>query len=74
MFKKPTSSEKGKKKTVNGKDYYLCEVLKVWGAHTPEECNAKKNNQSEKSDKKQMKFSKSLAALVGELSSFSDEE
>ena len=44
MTRPPTPREKGKSKTVNGKEYWWCVPRKCWARHHPRDCCAGNNN------------------------------
>ena len=67
MFEPPTSTEKKKARRVEGKTYYWCDAAKVWGTHTADECRAGKDkhyDNKSSTDKRKIKFSKALQAVV----------
>ena len=67
MFEPPAHTEKKKAKKVEGKTYHWCDAAKVWGTHTADECRAGKDKHHDNkgsTDKRKIKFSKALQAVV----------
>ena len=72
MTKPPNDSKKGKKKVMDGKDYWWCEPLQTWACHHPSECRAKNKvkddktltNQNESAESRTLKLTQALQALV----------
>ena len=51
MTKSPSTTKKGKSKTVDSKDYWWCDSLAFWCRHHPSKCEAKRK-QGNKDEKK----------------------
>lgn len=70
----PTAKEKGKPKTVNGREYWWCPNHKKWVRHKPEECNGiNTDKKSVKADnkptqdpetKKKLALAKAMESIV----------
>ena len=69
MLKAPTDDEKGKPKTVNGKEYWYCPNHKCWCRHKPEDCRGVGTTPAlttEKDNKKKLKLAKALQTVTEE--------
>lgn len=74
MKVQPTAEEKGKSKTVGGKDYWWCEPRKVWARHHPDECNAAKQMKDAAKKILKLRKVKAMESVMEDYGSDDDEQ
>ena len=62
MTKALSATEKVKSKTVNSKEYWLCDALACWCRHHPSKCGAKKKQGN--NDEKKLKFASAMETVT----------